>query len=246
MKIKSRINFSFVTIFILILSFVCFAVIVYASNLVVENIRSYLYLSSHSKAEHIRTFVQGQKKTAVILAAASVYRDFLEEPKNSSQYPIIKKKIDDRLARTIAADSNIDETLIIGVDGIVVASSDRNKEGVDLSQEDYFILAKDEVFVKDLYFSGTTNRLNYIISAPVKDDQDNFLGVSVLSYSPNKFFSLVKIEDGLGITEENFLVNRNRFFITPSILWGSDVILKQKSNAKNVVDCFDPDEVAYV
>lgn len=245
-KISTKIILSFIIIFVLVLSLVGLVIDKYTVDLVKKNIYSYFQSSNRARAEHIRTFVQDQKKTSVILAAASVYRDFLKEPETSSQYLVIKNKIDKRLVRTIEADTNIYEAFIIDAKGKIVASSQLANEGMDKSNDEYFIKAKNDVFIKDVYFSETIKQLNYTISSPIKDEDGTFLGVSVLRYLPEHFFSIVKSENGLGKTEENFLINREKFFLTPSIFLGDSVILKQKVETENASNCFNPKEEAYI
>jgi hypothetical protein len=88
--------------------------------------------------------------------------------------------------------------------------------------------------------------MSYTVSAPIKDNDGSLLGVSVLRYKPDNFFSIVTSENGLGSSEENFLVNKDKFFITPSNFLGDDVILTQKVETQNVADCFNPEEIEYI
>jgi len=246
MKIRTKINIGFLTTFILVVAVIGFTIDLYATNLVKTNISSYLTSSNHARAEHIRTFLQDQKTTASILAAASVYRDFLTTPTTSSQYKLVKDKIDKRLVRTLAVDTQIAEAFILDTMGQVVASSDKTQEGKDKSTDPYFLNAQKQTYIKDIYFSQTTNALNYDVAAPVFDDNGTFLGVSVLRYLPNLFFSIIDNENGLGNTEENFLINRELFLISPARFLGTESILKQKIETQNARNCFDPAESAYV
>ncbi len=246
MKIKTKINLSFLMAFVVINSFLAAFIGVYTTNLVKDKIHAYLQSSSRARAEHIRTFLQDQEKTAVILAEASVFRDFLKESATSAQYPIIKEKVNKRLLRTIKADPSIYEVFILSADGKILASSDPSQEGEDKSQDDYFVSAKNGTYVKDVYFSETIKKLSYSVSTPIKDDAGTLLGVSVLRYLPSVFFDIVKSENGLGDTEENFLINRDKFFISPSRFLGEEVILKQKVETQNANNCFDPQEEEYV
>lgn len=246
MKIKNKINISFIITFILIISLVGLAVGIYTTSLVKKNVYTYLSSSNIAKARHIRTFIQDQETRAIIIAAASIYRDLLIEPVDSKNYLAIKTKIDKHLIRTIEADPQIIEAFILDTNGKIVVSSDKTKEGIDKSKDSYFNQALNNVFVKDVYFSQSTNNLNYAIAAPIKDDEGTLLGVSVLRYIPENFFSIVKNENGLGKTEENYLVNHDKFFITPSLFLGEGVILKQKVETENVNNCFNIKEIEYV
>ncbi|MCX6757108.1 MAG: hypothetical protein NTW35_03115, partial [Candidatus Nomurabacteria bacterium] len=103
MKIITKINLGFILVFIFILLVVGLIVGSYSSNLAKRNAESFISSSGRARAEHIRTFIQNEETTSVILAAASVYRDFLKEATTSKQYSVIKTKIDKRLIRTIEA-----------------------------------------------------------------------------------------------------------------------------------------------
>ncbi|MCX6795332.1 MAG: cache domain-containing protein [Candidatus Falkowbacteria bacterium] len=245
-KIGNKIIFSYAGAFFLIILLVAIVINIYTANIIRNNLYSYFHSSNRARAEHIRTFIQDEKKTASILAAASIYRDFLKTPSSDGTYSGLKEKINKRLTRTIEADPNIYEAFIISSDGKIVASSKPENEGIDRSTDPLFTNAKDSVFLKDVYFSDVIKRFNYTISAPVKDDNGTMLGVSVLRYLPNNFFSIVNNENGLGKSEENFLINKDRLFLTPSLFLGEDVVMTQKVETENANDCFDPKEVDYV
>ncbi len=246
MKIITKINLGFILVFIFILLIVGLISGNYSSNLAKRNAESFISSSGRARAEHIRTFIQDEETTSVILAAASVYRDLLKEATTSKQYSVIKTKIDKRLIRTIEADPHINEAFILDTKGKIIASSDKTQEGIDKSGDPYFLEAKDGVFFKDVYFSTTLNKLTYTISSPVKDDDGSVLGISVLRYLPSNFFSIVKSENGLGETEENFLINKDKILITPTRFLGEKFVLKKKIDTQNAHDCFDSEEVKYI
>jgi PAS domain S-box-containing protein len=246
MKIKRKINLSFILAFIILVSLIGVFVGIYTVNLIKKDIYSYLHSSNRARAEHIRTFLQEKKNTSTILAAASVYRDLLKEPINSSNYLAIKNKVDKRFIRTLEGDKEIIETFILDKTGKVIVSSDKAQEGKDKSKDVYFLNAKNETYIKDVYFSETLKKFSFALSSPIKEDDGTFLGISVLRYNPSDFYSVVSNENGLGATEENFLVNKDKLFISPSLFLGSDVILKQKVDTENVNNCFSKEEIDYV
>lgn len=246
MKIVTKINLGFILTFIFVLLIIGIVAENYSSNLAKRNAESFIVSSGKSKAEHIRTFVKDQEVTSVILSAASIYRDILKESTSSKQYEIIKEKINKRLARTLESDPQIQETFILNADGKVIASSDISREGVDMKNSEYFVRAQDSVYFKDIYMSSSTNKLNYTISSPIKDDAGKTLGVSVLRYIPESFFSIVKSENGFGDSEENFLINKDKILITPSHFFGEEYVLNKKIETKNADDCFNTQEIDYI
>lgn len=246
MKIRNKINFSFLTIFILIAILIGLAVSSYSISVIKKNVYYYLNSNNEAKAESLNLYINSQKKMAVVLAAASVYRDLLKEPSFSEQYPAIKSKIEKRLARTMEADPQIFEVFIIDRNGKIIASSNKSNEGLDKSSDDYFTKAQGGVFLKDLYYSDSINKLTYAISSPVIDDNGDFLGVSVLRFLPESYLPIIDKGNTTNKTEENFLINREKFFISPSLFLGDKVILKNKVETQNSADCFDQAEVEYV
>lgn len=246
MKIRNKLNISFIAIFVFVATIFTLFVGIYTTNVIKNNIFLALSSGNESRAEHIRTFINDEKKTSVVLAASSVYRNLLKEPATSEQYSSIKAGVDNRLARTLKADPSIKEVFIIDRYGIILASSNKMQEGMNKSRDDYFTKAQRDTFLKDIYFSETTQSLNYTISSPIFDDNEDFLGISVLRYSPSGFFSIVKNKILLNGTEDNFLINKDKYFLTPTLFLSSSVILKEKVETKNANDCFEPKEIEYV
>lgn len=239
MRIRRKIAVSFVSGFIVVLSLLMLVLGIHTTSIMRTNVHSYLQASNINKAEHIKTFIQDQKKTAVILAAASVYRDFLLEPVNGKQYSVLKDKIDKRLTRTIESDPEIYEAMIIDAYGTIVASSIGTNEKLDKSGDEYFTKAKDSVYMKDMYFSEIDGRVNYTVSAPIVADDGKFLGVSVVRYLPEHIYKIVSGIGVVGQTEENILINKDGFFVTPSVFLGHEAVLKQKDISQANGSCSD-------
>ena len=247
MKIRTKINIGFLATFVLISSLIGLVVGIYTTNLVKNNIYSYLNLSSRSRAEHIRTFLQGQKDSTKILAGTLSVEEYLTQKNTNAEYLNGAELLAECFEKIIENNPSIYEIFMLNADGEIVVTTDRSHLGEDKSNDTYFIGGKNDTYIKDIYYSELTGKINYTISSPIRDDKTgNLLGVMVVRYDPKDFFTLVKTENGLGKTEENFLVNKDKFFITPSLFLGDSVILKQKVETKNVNICFDPAEIDYV
>lgn len=246
MKIADKLNIGFFGVFVVISSLVAVVAGVYTTGLVKNNIDNALYSGNISKAEHLRTYIQGQIKLSEMLAAASVYRDFLNEPPESPNYPAIKAKIDQRLKRTLKIDPQIFEVLIINKNGRTVASSDPTQVGNDEAEDDYFIEGAKGTFIKDVYSMPTTPKKTYAVASPILNENGELAGVSVIRYFTEVFYRIVQEETKLGASHESFLLNQDKFFITPSLFLGEAVILARKDETKGANDCFDIYEKAYV
>lgn len=246
MKIANKIILSTAILFALAMAAIGYFTGMYSTGVVRDRIYSYLKSSNRARAEHVRTFLNDQKETSEILAAASVYLDLLKTPKDSPQYPVVKDKIDKRFIRTLQINKNILELYILDTEGGVVAASDKEEEGESRSEDLFFTQAKQDTYIKSIYDYDGLDKLVYTISSPIKDNNGTFLGVSVLMFSQELLNSIVASENGLGNTEENFLINEEQYFITPSLFLGQGVVLKQKVETINANKCFDKNEIEYV
>lgn len=246
MKIANKIIISLSVFFALAVAAIGYFMGSYSVGVIQNKIYSYLQSSNRARAEHIRTFLRDQMKNSEALAAASVYRDFLNEKPTSSQYLVIKNKIYKRFERTMAIDQNLLELYILNKNGKIIASSDDEEEGQDRSTDLYFINAQKETYIKSPYFYDAYNKIVYAVSSPIFSDNGELLGVSALIYTPEPFYNIVKSENGLGNTEENFLINADKIFLTPSIFLGEDVILNKKVETENARACFNQEEIDYI
>lgn len=198
-----------------------------------------------ARAFQVRTFLRSEKELVSSFAASTVFRDLLELPPNDKNYSFEKDRSEKRLDRSIVSVPQIQELFVLDKNGVVLISNDRTQEGVDKSKETYFVEGSGKVFVTDFYFSKVIQKNTYTVSAPILDDQTGvLLGVVVARMNPNNLNILMENSVALRQTGENFLVNRDKYFITPSRFWGSDVILAQKADTVNTQQCFSSEEVA--
>jgi len=247
MKIRTKIYVSFLTIFVLVASLIGLVTGMYTTNIVRNKIYTYLHLGNQTKAEHIRTFLRDQKNSTKILAGTLSVEQYLMRKNTDTEYLSDRDLLAECFGKIIENNPNIYEIFVLNTDGKIVVTTDKMQLGLDKSSDAYFIGGKNDTYIKNLYYSESIGKINYTISSPVRDDKTgNLLGVIVVRYDPKNFYTIVKNENGLGKTEENFLVNKDNFFITPSLFLGESVILKQKAETQNVNECFDPKEIEYV
>jgi PAS domain S-box-containing protein len=242
MKIRNKVNLIFICGVILIILITGVVINIFSSNQLKKISQNFISGTNDSQAHEVSTFLKSQKEMSEILAAASVYRDFLKEPKNSSQYSSIKTKIDKRFIRTLEIDKNILELYILDSSGRVVASSDAEEEGEDRSKDLYFTEAKKDTYIKDPIFYAPYKSAVYSVSSPVFGDSGEFLGVSVLVFSLNNLYTIIQPTVANTETGENFLVNSKYDLLSPGRYLTNQDILNKKVETKNSKDCFSESE----
>jgi len=248
MKISNKISLNFIIVFTILLIITGGIVYYFTIAIFRGEIFNNLYYSGRNLTSHVKTYIEDQKKNGEILAGASIYRDFLNESiSTGTESKVIKNKIDDRLERTLSTDSNITEVFIINKNGKVIASTDKQQVGKDRTSDPYFINGQKEVYLKDVYLSSITNKINFTISVPIKNEvTNNLLGISVIRYKLDTLNAIFKDFGESYKTKEAFLINKDFYFLTPSLFKGDSVILNEKVNTENSTRCFDPKEVDYV
>lgn len=243
MKIRNKINLTFFLLFIIIIISSGIITGTLSSRTLTNQSYENIKLINSSKAKTVRTFLNSEKEVVGILAASTIFRDFLEQAPDSGQYLITKERTVQRLKRSIEEVAQIYELFILNKNGEIIASTDETNEGQIKINDDYFIKAQDEIFIKDLYNSETTKKLTYAVSAPIKDVlTGKTLGVIVARMKPDNLFNTIADNNPQLKTSETFLVNYNKFLISPSRFYENEAILNKKIDTKNVTDCFNPSE----
>lgn len=245
MKIKNKINLTFFLLFTAVTIFSVTIMGIMSSRVFKNQIYQSIKLINNSKANAVRIFLNSEKEVVGMLAASTLIRDFLEQEPASSQYLNEKDRVAQRLDRSIKEVPQIYELFILNRQGEIISSTDKTNEGLIRINDDYFTKAQDEIFIKDLYNSETTKHLSYTVSAPIKDSlTGETLGVVVARMNPDNLFKTIGGDSDWSSTGENFLVNHNKFLISPSRFNDNSAILDKIINTKNVEDCFNSDELA--
>jgi len=243
-KISSKIILIFSGLFIIVIIIEGFIISSlagrYFKNISYEQIKNI----NSVKNEQIRTFLRSEKEVVSILAASTVFRDFLSLSSRSDNYLSEKERTFQRLNRSINLVEQITEIFILDNNGKIVVSTDEIKEGQDKSGDSYFLEGQKGLFIKSPYYSESVNANIYTVSAPIRDDiTGELLGVVVVRMDPKNLYDIIGSIALSGETGESFLIDKDLYFLTPSRFLGEKVILIRKINTQNARDCFAEEEV---
>lgn len=243
-KIAPRIIISFSSLFIIAMFLAGLIIISLSQQTFEKNYYSQISNINGTKFEQINTFLNSEKEIVLILAASTVFRDFLNLLPTTNNYLIEKERTVQRLNRSLQSVKQITEIFIIDKEGKIIVSTDKTQEGQDKSKDFYFLEGQKKVFIKSPYFSENLKKNTYTVSAPINDGESGkLLGVIVLRMNPQNLFNITQSGIGLGKTGETFLIDKDNYFLTPSKFLGKEVVLTKKIDTQNAKDCFTKEEM---
>jgi len=181
-----------------------------------EQVMRQLNIAADSRADHLRTFLYDQKEKIEIAAT-------------HQELSI------DELKELIKLNKEFYEIFVMDSKGIITASSDESKIGLDRHNDVYFINARDKTYIKDAYFSEDTQRNAIAVSTPFHG------GVLAARIDLSALNQIILGRTGLGETGEIYLVNKEDYIITPS-RFKEEIAFKQKVDTENSRNCFNAKE----
>ena len=230
MKLQKKF-FTFFLAYLLIALILIFAVRLYSTNIVKEQIANNLVNTVLSKKQLIESVLDEYRELVKQASNEIDYNAIIGEELNDKQK---KELINQWIKSTIESRSDIYRIRILNKSGIIIASN-LEDVGEDKSTNDIFLKGKERIFIGDLHISEFNSKYIISVSSPILA-REQVAGVLVIDFDAEK--ELFKITDsriGLGGTGEVYLVNKDGYIITPS-RFTSDVILKQKVNLKHVAE----------
>ena len=210
-KIRTKISVTFIVIYLVVMVIIGFAMQSINSNVISDGIHSHLQTTVQSRAHSVNIFLEEQKDKIAIAAT--------------------HKELSNEELRTINnSNDEFYEVFVLDSQGMIIASSDESSVGLDRSLDDYFINGKNETYIKDAYFSKTTNSPSIAVSTPHAG------GVLVGRIDLVVLNEITRDKTGLGETGEAYLINREGYAIS-SLLFKEDTFLEFKIETENAKNC---------
>ena len=239
MKIVDKISLSFIVMSLVLITVAGSVFYSISRNSLEEEIFTNLKTTAKSRANEIEAFLNMQKERVMQLSQSIILNSFLRTNKQSLDYINKFNMAIIRLKRTKRVSKDIQEIFVLNANGKTVASSDRNRIGIDRSSNSYFLEAKAGSYIKDAYLSKTTGEKSIAVSAPITDiETKKLLGVLCARFDMRIINKIITDRTGLGNTGEIYLVNRHGFMITPS-RFIKDTFLKLKVDTESTRKCLD-------
>ena len=146
----------------------------------------------------------------VIKANLPMIAQWNENP-TKPEFAQAKAVLEEQL-RSLAKQLDIDGVILVDTGGMVLYST--NHEYGHQSVDQLFLSAKpfengaQQVYISDLYIDPKDNTKDFLVSAPVHDAYNVFIGMVVFEVNAHKLYALIQDDTGLGESGETIIARR--------------------------------------
>ncbi len=159
----------------LVLSYINY---VHSKKLLETELFNELSLVGQALVEHINEFLRHGENSAKHFSSDGFIRDHLEKTANVTENTNASRELSKYLEYKTKLEPRFRETFTTNPRGIVVASSNIKRVGINMSNDFRTLERKDGAFVKDAYFCDITGEYSLIFYSPVSHkDTGAFLGM---------------------------------------------------------------------
>jgi len=148
----------------LVLSYINY---VHSKKLLETELFNELSLVGQALVEHINEFLRHGENSAKHFSSDGFIRDHLEKTANVTENTNASRELSKYLEYKTKLEPRFRETFTTNPRGIVVASSNIKRVGIDMSDDFHTLERKEGAFVKDAYFCDITVEYSLIFYSPV-------------------------------------------------------------------------------
>ncbi len=216
-SIKTRLTLWFLLVSILPL--IIFATIIYIQRADVIKLRSFEKLSAirDLKVNKLKTWIKEREGDILISSQDYEIRRAAKAIKQNTQFAQDTESVTiarELMSRLIKNYQDYTELFILDTSGTIRISTIITSEGMDKSDDEYFLLPKETgtIHIKDIYISKVTNVPTMSFSIPIfsSDRSKEIIGVLVaLVDLEHSLYDLLLSRVGLGETGETLIVNKD-------------------------------------
>ncbi|MBN1779147.1 MAG: PAS domain S-box protein [Candidatus Buchananbacteria bacterium] len=198
MKIKQKFSLFFSLQLIIMMIVVGLVIIFLSSQVSRSEIIAHLQTTVESRTHHIETYFEQSIERLKMLTSRTKLRELLKNY-NQSQGLIDKESMKGIIQDAKMTAADLDQILIIGLDGRVITSTDEDLIGYDFSNQDFFIVGKQTEGVYLL--QKPSGEFRIFVFGPL-DLNNQLLGVGVMLINLDELDGIISDRTGLGETGE--------------------------------------------
>lgn len=206
---------------------------------------NFLHSIGESRAEQVKLFLEGKQNRVVDFSSDGFIKNSLYDIKHNRNKEETMEKLSHHLtANKLPVDKHFYKVMALGINGVVVASTDNASIGADLAGDTVFLEGRTRPYVKSLSYDDISDVKSLVLAAPVLRENE-FVGVVAIKMLPDVLMDMMMSENNLSETTETYIINEYGYLITPSrFLEGENRgILTQIIDTENSKKCLkDLDE----
>ncbi len=217
------------------------------NNILKEQIDNHLKTIVSLKTSHIEQYAELKEQRAVDFSSDGFIKGKLTELYSGKDISEIDKILHPYIEnKKMPLDKDVYEIYILDNKGNIVAEvgheeeEEEHEEEYNFHEDPLYVKGRDKPYFTSILFDEGFGVKGFAVSAPILDN-NRLLGVIILKIGLDSLFEITLDEQGLGETGETYLINEEKFLVTPSrFLIGKDGgVLVQKIDTENVGDCFN-------
>ncbi len=176
------------------------------------------------KEDGLNRWVDDQRRDVVFIAwlpevRAQAGELFIHRPADSD-YQAAYTLLSEYLKFVVTSTSDSEELFILDLDGNIVLSTDKSREGRSRADALYFIQGQSSTFVQNVYPSQPTGKPTITIATPLFDQDKRRVGVLGSHLNLARIDRIILEHTGLGVSGETYLVDSSGRFVSESRLSG--------------------------
>ena len=160
-----------------------------------------------------------------IKTIAKTSDEILNQNDNKNEHQEQAQQLREHLLELKQLHHDWQEVFILDLNGQIVISTDPSREKDYRTLDNFFKGGLKSVYIQKIYPSPITYGPTITISAPLKNENQNLLGVIAMHVNLNRIDQIILEETGLGQSGESYLVDRYRAFVSGE-RFGRDEFLK--------------------
>ncbi len=197
LKIREKIILSFTILFLILVTFIGLAIEWFNYIELQDDLNDRLSSLAVAKSHHIQTYFDLNIERLKSFNSRTALRKNLAQYKESA-LPENLEAVNNIIKDAMISVKDLNRISVIGVDGLVIASSDENVVGKNTEKENYFIQGQEK---EGVFFVKEGDVYNIFIAGPMEYEGD-FVGVGVLVTDFNYLRQIVQNRIGLRKTGE--------------------------------------------
>lgn len=198
-----------------------------------------LQMIGDARAEQVRLFLEGKENRIVDFSSDGFIKNSLYDIKyNRDKKETMNRLSTHLIVNKLPVDEHFYKVFALGINGVVVASTDDVSIGQDMAGDTIFLTGKNRPYVESLSYDTVSNVKSLVLSAPVIRENE-FVGVIVVKMLPDALMDIMAKENSLSEELDAYIINKDGYLITPSRFLGKDNkgVLTQVVDTENSGKC---------